>query len=213
MRQSKTIRRCALLAVLAGSLTAACQVHAANDFEALLADVTFGQQPTVNQPVGIEPTALTNASANVAQTATDALPEPVAPVETMPAAPIAAAPMVDSCAGGCSTGHCGTGHCGLGEEAFCQPYMPPQIPTSTFYQYWRSNACNVHVWDGYRNRCHKCVDLTLKPKSHHGCNNGCATGCTSAPCETTACAPAPAVSCGPLPSEWCDQPASCDSCD
>jgi hypothetical protein len=35
----------------------------------------------------------------------------------------------------------------------CVPYHPPRLPSSTFYQYFRTNACNVDVWNGYQNRC------------------------------------------------------------
>ena len=208
MRQSKSFRRYALLALLAGALTSAAHVQAANDFEALLADVSFGQEPVASEPLGLEPAAQADmpADAPLSLPAAEAepLPGPPATESTMPPAAIPA-PMHASAAavpcGDCQSGHCG-GHHGLHHEAFCQPYVPPRLPTSTFYQYWRSNSCNVHVWDGFRNRCHQCVDLTVKPKAHHGCLGGqCNHGCAT-----------PAADCGPLPEGWGGAPA-CDTCD
>jgi len=61
----------------------------------------------------------------------------------------------------------------------CRPRVSPNLPTSTFLQYFRGNPCYSNVWDGYRYDC----------GSHHahihgecdcfkGKNSGC-EGCDS----------------------------------
>ena len=47
-------------------------------------------------------------------------------------------------------GHCQTG---CDQDYVCQPHEVPQLPNSTLLQYFRSNKCNTHVWDGYRQKC------------------------------------------------------------
>lgn len=207
MRQFKFMRRCALLAVFAGSLTAASQAPAANDFEALLAEVSFGQEPAAGETLGLPPATEAETPAEMPLDspggATEALPEPPTPqyAPAPSAAPMPAHHAVAEPCGTCNSNHCGTNH-GLHHQTFCQPYTPPRLPTSTFYQYWRSNSCNVNVWDGFRNHCHQCIDLTVKPKSHHGCLGGkCGNGCA-----------VPGGDCGPLPEEWVAA-KPCDTCD
>lgn len=64
-------------------------------------------------------------------------------------------------------------------EIICQPRYTPNLPTSTFLQYFRGNPCYSNVWAGYRYDC--------GPQHAHmhgacGClqgkNNDCA-GCDS----------------------------------
>ena len=64
-------------------------------------------------------------------------------------------------------------------EIICQPRYTPNLPTSTFLQYFRGNPCYSNVWAGYRYDC--------GPQNAHmhgacGClqgkNNDCA-GCDS----------------------------------
>lgn len=202
----------ALLAILAGSVVLTEHVQADSDFDALLADINFGQVPADNA------TTLTSSNGTQAPAAPQPLADGEAAVLTMPQAadeslPPPPQPVTDNysavadcggqcggqCAGQCGSNHCGQSGCNLIKEGFCQPYTPPQLPTSTFYQYWRSNACNTHVWDGFRNRCHSSLDLSgLK------CGKGCGHGCGCGACDHVA--PAGCSDCGPAPAEWCDQP-------
>ena len=232
MRKRTFFNRFAFAAVIAGSFTVAGQLQAKNDFEALLADVDFGgisavqdaTVPSASDSIGLPSEASELASTPTAQThAAQSLAMPEAAPEPLPEPPGAAAPTADynvSAAAGCSDcgqceSQCGCnsrGLCGLKKhdflkDQFCQPYTPPQVPTSTFYQYWRSNACNVHVWDGYKNRCHARVDLSIHPKHSSGCG-----GCASGACNNLH--PAGVVDCGPAPAEWCGKAAApCDACD
>lgn len=95
-------------------------------------------------------------------------------------------------------GHrCGRGgadHCE--QEAVCTPHLPPSLPSSTLYQYFRSNKCNSQVWDGYRQPCrHANAHLhgqcdCFKPK-HQSCGivydaevvecGDCDSGCSPRP--------------------------------
>ncbi|MEO1615952.1 MAG: hypothetical protein AAFV88_08900 [Planctomycetota bacterium] len=245
----KLFSRYAVMAVIAASISVAGPAHAKYDFDALLADVTFGQEATAppaagaagglvgtdsaplampaaappamseQLPVPPAPAAAASPTANphmngAAQPMAAPMQPMAAPSQPMHGMPshVSAAPCGDGCSdcGSCASGKCGGNGC-LG-EAHCQPYMPPQLPTSTFYQYWRTNSCNVNVWNGFRNRCHTRVDLSCKKKSLFG---GSSSGCGD--CGDVYAAP-PAVDCGPAPAEWCDSGAcdqvpACDGCD
>ena len=228
MPKSNLFRRCALLAAFAGSILVLGPAEAKNDFDSLLEDINFGSAGG-----DIDQVAPRSASYRIAQTPelaspqADALVDPPAaavPVamdtEALPA-PSTIAPnsaqeaVVADCGGQCNdgcSGQCGNGcgDCGhrFIKEGFCQPYTPPQLPNSTFYQYWRSNACNTHVWDGFRNRCHAQIDLSVHHKSNCGCNDGCGSnGCGNAcnqGCDLGS------GDCGPVPAEWCRK-QDCDS--
>jgi len=70
-----------------------------------------------------------------------------------------------------------------GAEVICPPRLAPNLPTSTFLQYFRGNPCYANVWDGYRYDCgqhhahlHGKCDC-FKPK-----NSGCAS-CDSRKCK------------------------------
>ena len=110
----------------------------------------------------------------------------------------------DSCGGACSGhGHgCHTGH--------CQPYTPVRLPSSTFYQYWRSNACNVNVWHGYKNHCHGANIHTMGQcdcfKEKKGLLYG--GGCFKSKACNKGCDIVEPCDCGPAPAEWCD--SACD---
>lgn len=240
MRKRNLLSRFALAAIATGSITIAGQLQAGNDFDALLAEVDFGQASEVVEEtvtpsasdiveLNAEPirdpapaTELASTPAAEALTmpqdsaaaATESLPtppppaaepatEPAAEAELPPAEPVpaAAAGVGSAACGECAScnNHCqsGCGHqCGLKghqfiKDGFCQPYTPPRLPTSTFYQYWRSNACNVNVWDGFKNRCHPHIDLSLHHNKGCGCDNGCDSGCSAG-----------SLDCGPAPAEW-----------
>jgi hypothetical protein len=68
---------------------------------------------------------------------------------------------------------------GYGTEVVCQPRVAPNLPTSTFLQYFRGNPCSANVWDGYRYDCGqqhgKCNYFKAK-------NSGCAS-CDSKKCK------------------------------
>lgn len=214
MHNRNLFSRFALTAMLAGSIAMAGQSRAANDFEALLAEVDFGAAaaaveeaaaPSSSDVSEVLPQATELATTPAAETLTmpaESEPLPAPPIaDPIPADSVAApaaAPCASACCNQCGK-NCGkkcrlTGlkHRDFVQEGFCQPYMPPQLPTSTFYQYWRSNACNVNVWNGFKNRCHPHIDLSLNKKQSCGCDaGGCASGCSTGDC-------------GPMPAEWSD---------
>lgn len=219
--------RLALLAMVAALFTVSGNASADQNFNALLADVSFGQNATspavklTGKPTAPTPLVMPQV------TGTEDLPVPPAPaavaepaLQGAPAAPVAAAsqphaqpspaavapgmplhvspaPYTDACS---ACNPCKKKHFeSCFGEARCQPYTPPQIPVSTFYQYWRTNSCNVNVWNGFRNRCHTTIDLSIDKKSHCDSCRGCG-GCE-------------AIDCGPQPAEWCDEPCETGACD
>ncbi|MEM6473624.1 MAG: hypothetical protein AAF802_28965 [Planctomycetota bacterium] len=219
----KLFSRYAVLAAIAASLAIALPAEAKYDFDALLADVNSGQDPAEPVARDLAGDATTPAIIMPTNPGAEELPVPpvpaTQPAATVPSAPpaaphhaqavpaavnpgmpmhVSAAPCTDGCSdlGGCNS-HSGKSCIGV---APCHPYTTPRLPVSTFYQYWRTNACNVNVWDGFRNRCHTTIDLSIKKKSLCG---GCDSGCGHV---------YQAVDCGPQPAEWCDAPceASCD---
>jgi hypothetical protein len=171
-------------------------------------------------------------------------PQPVAPAMTAPGYPempvtssACEAPVAGPC---CDTGQCCShgrqschqcklfkkNHCG------CVPYTPPNLPTSSFYQYFKSNSCNCRVWDGYQNRCilaskhsrgecdcfaprKKCSlsGLRCNGGSCNGgsCNGGSCSASTAA-CTTNGCHQLPACWSGGCDEEaTCAAPSACDS--
>lgn len=89
-------------------------------------------------------------------------------------------------AGGCADGGCASGGCG--QDGFCTPHNQPNLPGSTLRQYWRSNACNSNVWDGYQNECRK----PMGPKKERNCFGRSHAPApivvpSQAPCDTPAC--------------------------
>ncbi|OYP31027.1 hypothetical protein CGZ80_21885 [Rhodopirellula sp. MGV] len=180
--------------------------------EAAIAPVAPVEEAGAQSALGLElpPEPLPHEPAAAVDTlpAVPAPPTPVstgadqlAPIPEPVPAPVASVAMGGSCqscgghsvaACGCNHGHHKLSNC-LGnriQAGSCMPYMPPQLPTSTFYQYWRSNACNANVWDGYQNRCHDKIDLSIHRNARgcNGCDNGCAT----------------------VPANWCDLQESCE---
>ncbi|WP_345683347.1 hypothetical protein [Novipirellula caenicola] len=109
--------------------------------------------------------------------------------------------MIESDAG-CSCGHhgCRDGCASRAacEPAYiCRPHEVPVLPSSTLRQYFRSDPCNVHLWDGYalerqqhcdkhhkhihnrcecnnRGQCESCVlgkrNLAARPHCDAGCD-------------------------------------------
>lgn len=214
MRTSTLLNRCAALALMVGSVTAASVASADGNFEALLADVNFGQSQEPAQPFALPATELSS------------LPTPDAKSIPVPAAQqnvnqsvghhLAAETCDGNCGGACDGGcgsasaaGCQSGSCGSSGssclDGYCQPYVQPQLPHSTLYQYWRSSACFSNVWDGYRNRCAKTIDLSIHNKGLFNCKRGQCDGVY----------PAGVVSdCGPAPQSWFShEEAPCDACD
>ena len=210
--------------ILSVCLALACATSAnaqSSEFDALLEDVTFGaaEQMVNTQAEDLVPEVTAPAPEATmtlppAPQVTDApapvvdqpvAPQPVAaqPAEAplaMPAEPVVAAPVGD-CGQGCSS--CQTCDSGRGcghkknriRDTACIPYTVPRLPSSTFYQYWRTNACYTNVWDGFRNHCPRQIDLSIDKKKK-GCS-GCASG-----------------GCLALPADWAAaSSATCDSCD
>ena len=70
----------------------------------------------------------------------------------------------------------------------CRPHNKVNLPSSTFMQYFRSNACNTNVWDGYQQKCRccnkhldgRCDCFDKRGKSGCGCASG---GCCDAGCD------------------------------
>jgi hypothetical protein len=102
------------------------------------------------------------------------------------------------------------GNCpgGCADDMACTPHTAPNLPSSTFYQYFRSNKCNSHVWDGYRQPCRS-------SNAHLNGSCDCFNKCRSCGeiVECTDCCPRlrlPALPC----RENCDQPPVAQSdCD
>ncbi len=172
----RKIAICTALAILAANTASA-----KNDFDALLGELTFGGSPNpAAQALTLDNIAADNLAPAPAQQVsaqapvTDPVPTPEPDAIVMPEpVPDAAAegdvtveqsvvsepatlvkvPACDSCVSGCGGNRRCGGQCGMGNCATCVPHTPPNLPTSSFYEYFKSNACNCRVWDGYQNRC------------------------------------------------------------
>ncbi len=198
MRKSKIAL--AFLATLSISVTAQ-----ADDFSALLADLSFGDTPSLNEPLTLtdppEQQQLRAAPTELVMPEIDAptvslqegaptvslregaptvsLQEPLAAdlPQTVPQIDLDAAfalqeikSGVDAQAASHLLDHDKQGSCD--EGILCTPHVPASLPTSSFYQYFRSNKCNTNVWDGYRQNCRSankhlngtCDCFKVKPK-------------------------------------------------
>jgi len=153
-----------------------------DDFSALLADLSFGDVTSTSDPLTPTsppaqdqfqraPAAVSSEPSPSEITMPDiALPQVAleTPVSTVPSRSQsmptksndqvdfdAAFALQDSRVAAQPAGHLfhHGGSKGCDEEFVCTPHTPPSLPSSTFYQYFRSNKCNSHVWDGYRQRC------------------------------------------------------------
>ena len=108
-----------------------------------------------------------------------------------------AAQNCDSCQGGCDAGYTNSfaGGCGRShheeECETCVPYHAVSLPSSTLYQYFRSNPCHTDVWNGYRNKCcfaskHTRGECDCFNKDR-GCNDCNTQIYDAAPCESRVC--------------------------
>jgi len=99
----------------------------------------------------------------------------------------------------------------------CVPHTPPNLPTSSFYQYFKSNSCNCRVWDGYQNKCVLCSKHSRGEcncfEPHQSCLSG--LSCNTPRCRGGACGNGSCKSgncCEPAGCEpACCEPAGCDS--
>ncbi|TWU59329.1 hypothetical protein Poly51_21170 [Rubripirellula tenax] len=88
----------------------------------------------------------------------------------------------------CAGGNCGCGGCGnRGNETVidCTPHRAPNLPSSSFIQYFRSEKCNTNVWDNYSRPCGR-----VHAHSHGTCdcfNKSRSCGELLAPCGRTGC--------------------------
>jgi hypothetical protein len=217
------MRRIVLSATACGLLLAVARIAVGNDFDVLLQDLSFGNEPEAAEPVAasapayaaaddigptpegfVMPSSKTLVAATASTplvavqeliedsdqvgfassdvrvdfeevfTSTEAtetdyalaqIDDVPAPAENVPAPPqpepmplypepIVAAPITDPvyAAGNCNS--CATNHRhGCENVVTCIPHLPPNLPHSTFLQYFRSNKCNSNVWQGYQQKC------------------------------------------------------------
>lgn len=215
MRKSKF----ALAFLATVSIAATAQ---SDDFSALLADLNFDDAPSVSETLTLtdppEQQQFRKAPTELVMPELDAPAAPAQPTVSLQT-PIAAegpkvapeinlseafslqesAAGIDAQAAGCFLDH-DKGSCDECEDecedAFvCTPHTAANLPSSSFYQYLRSNKCNSHVWDGYRQHCRSankhlngtCDCFKQKPKKTYcgcppvcesdivECNRGCYT--------------------------------------
>lgn len=187
------MRTSAIAVAILALTTLPNSLSASDDFSALLADLSFGDAPSLSEPAA-------NRSLTIAQdeTVTDLKPVPtgiVMPqmIESTPqdavASDVTAQPQVESAPQvalqdpipatspepqidmesafalqgspsavptqtvGHILDHSGSHACD--SVITCRPHNKVNLPSSTFLQYFRSNACNTNVWDGYRQHCGK----------------------------------------------------------
>ncbi len=140
----------------------------ADDFSALLADLSFGDAPSLTE-------TLTPTDPPQHQQLRQAPIAFLMPAEAELQAPVAVQPpMIDTAneelidmeaAFRAQESRAGVAAQTVGHlfqhgrrdscdsEFSCTPHTAPNLPSSSFYQYFRSNKCNSHVWDGYRQPC------------------------------------------------------------
>ncbi len=193
------MRTIALSTTVCGLVFAISGISEANDFDALLQDLSFGASPSVaiEQPstadLAIEtPAETTNPAsqgfimptANTLATPVGmplmALDEPATTSEIQPNANVdfvemftaqdvsdtdaALAPIPEPLVNPepqmipapamVAGGDCGCAvHNSCEQVIICRPHLTPNLPSSTFLQYFRSNKCYTNVWDGYQQNC------------------------------------------------------------
>lgn len=168
-------------------------VASADDFSALLADLSFGDEPALNAPMSVAASKSTDelkpAPTGFVLPELDSVPSSVSLQDPVPVATIDS-DQVDLDAAfsvqemesagdsvpaqsvgfpnhGCAAGQtdCAAGHAGCASDqascdcesvTICRPRTQAVLPSSTLYQYFRSNKCYTNVWDGYRHECPKC---------------------------------------------------------
>jgi hypothetical protein len=216
------MRTSAITAILALS-TLTTTLYASDDFSALLADLSFGDAPSLNQPLSVvkeQPAAqlmpvptgivmpeMVESTQPVQSVPVESAPVQSAPVESVQAPqvalqdPVASDPepstqvdleaafalqdlqtvttQVPSQTVGYIPSSCHSQDCD--SVITCRPHNKAILPSSTLYQYFRSNACNTNVWDGYRQKCcsshahtmGECDCFTKSSKGHSCLSKGC----------------------------------------
>ena len=193
------------LTVLA--VSAITQYTYADDFSALLADLSFGNLPSLNQPLSVAEEK-PEAHLKPAPTMVKAGPSKVALQSPIAAKPLAnpsisneinfgdvfATQEVPSQTVGHLLHHnhgCDSAGCAQETVINCSPHVKPILPSSTAYQYFRTSKCNTHVWDGYQRKCrsaNKHVNGTCDCfKDKHGCDP-CGSLIVEPSCDSTGCA-------------------------
>ncbi len=185
------MRKSALAIAFFATLSTSVTVQA-DDFSALLADLSFGDAPALNETLTVTSevplvslqSPVSKATDSIATDSKTAAPDASQSVENHFDLDAAFA-LQESKAGvpAQTVGHvlhqddkCG---CDAPEPEFvCTPHTPASLPTSSFYQYFRSNKCNTHVWDGYRQPCrhsnaHVNGTCDCFKEKEHSCQTGC----------------------------------------
>ncbi|MGI9472383.1 MAG: hypothetical protein ACR2NZ_12660 [Rubripirellula sp.] len=206
------MRTSAFTASVFALATLANSVSANDDFSALLADLSFGDAPTLEEPLaqvqeikvaelkpvptgfsmpemveGTPPAQVVSAKPPAAPQV--ALQDPIPESKPTPQIDLEAAfalqdpgftePSLQAQTVGFGQSSCLGDSCDHG--VVCRPHMRPNLPTSTFLQYFRSHPCYSNVWDGYRYECgphHKhlhgeCNCLNGSCTGHGNCDSGC----------------------------------------
>jgi hypothetical protein len=209
----KTVFTLALLAI-----TAITQNTRADDFSALLSDLSFGDLPSLNQPLSVakvKPEAQLKPAPKAEKVAATLK---TAPSKVALQTPVAVKPLADPSIDADinfdaafaaqevpskTVGHlfhhnrgCDSG-CAEETVINCSPHVKPNLPSSTLYQYFRTNKCNTHVWDGYQQKCRSAnkhingtCDCFDGKHGKRGCglcgDHGCSS-CQSGSCDSTGC--------------------------
>lgn len=193
------MRTSALSVAILAFVTVPTNLSVADDFSALLADLSFGDAPAINQPLTVAATADPEELKQIEELKEAEELQPLSShAFTMPgmldsdAIEVAAKPEVDSAPQvalqdpipasipessddvnldaafalqdvqassndvpsrvvGHHVNHCDVQGCD--SVITCRPHVKPNLPSSTLYQYFRSDRCYTHVWDGYRRNC------------------------------------------------------------
>lgn len=166
------MRKSAIALALFASLSSLTAAQADDDFSALLADLSFGDVPVLNEPLTpiteleqpLQPLTMPEITAPQATlqppVSTQAQPAPET-IDLNAAFALQETSEVQATTVGHLFHHQDDNACDSAQV--CTPHTAPNLPNSTFYQYFRSNKCNTNVWDGYRQPCrsaNKCINGT-----------------------------------------------------
>jgi hypothetical protein len=235
------MRKSAIALAIFATLSTVTAAQADDDFSALLADIHFGDSPSFSE-------TLTPVSQPQQPLQQLTMPELTTPELTMPEIseprvtlqdPVSAQPapvadkfdldsafaLQDTKAGVQATAVGHPFHFGhedsCDSEPVCTPRTVPNLPNSTFYQYFRSNKCNTNVWDGYRQHCRSankhingtCDCFEDKESCFEHCFNDCGEIIDAPVVECSDCNTRPRRQILPL-KKSCDDCTKCDAgCD
>lgn len=209
----------AILAIT--TVTTTLSISAQDDFSALLADLSFGDAPSLHENLAVVeeepaedlkplpsgfcmPGMLESTPPEASEVAAEIVPEvapKVALQDPIPAVTPESSDQVDfdtlfslqeaSTPVAEVVGHihnrCDVPHCN--PVIVCTPHVAPNLPTSTLIQYFRSNKCHTHVWDGYQQHCHNNKHMRgdcdcFKNGGKHGCGLSTCNGGDCASCDS-----------------------------